>query len=47
MTDDEIAQDTGLSRHTVRKHRTDMIHQLDLDSTQSLIRYAQENGFAN
>ncbi len=47
MTDAEIAQETGLSSHTVRKHRTDMIHQLDLDSTQSLIRYAQENGFAN
>jgi len=45
--DDEISSHTGLSKHTVRKHRMEMIHQLALDSNHQLIRYAQKNGFVN
>lgn len=47
MNDDEIGKLLDLSSHTVRKHRTEMIQQLNLDSTFELIRYAQKNGFSN
>lgn len=45
LNDEEIAGETGLSIHTIRKHRTEIMQQLGLDSTHQLIRYAQKHGF--
>jgi DNA-binding NarL/FixJ family response regulator len=47
LNDEEIAGKTGLSVHTIRKHRTEIMQQLGLESTHQLIRYAQKNGFCN
>ena len=47
MNDEEIGEELSLSAHTIRRHRTEMIQLLDLDSTYELIRYAQKNGFSN
>lgn len=47
LNDDEIAEQTGLSNHTIRKHRTEIMQQLGLESTHQLIRYAQRHGFHN
>jgi len=47
MNDDEICALTGLSSHTVRKHRIETMQLLGLDSNHRLIRYAQKNGFSH
>ncbi len=44
MTDEEISEDMDLSAHTIRKHRSEMMQHLNLDTTHALIRYAQKLG---
>jgi DNA-binding NarL/FixJ family response regulator len=46
MTDEEISEDLGISGHTVRKHRAEIMQYLELDSTHALIRYAQRVGIS-
>jgi DNA-binding NarL/FixJ family response regulator len=47
LNDQEISDVVDLSVHTVRKHRSEMMQQLNITSTHQLIRYAQRHGFGN
>jgi DNA-binding NarL/FixJ family response regulator len=44
-TDAEIAALTGLSEMTVKRHRSDILHRLNLPSTPKLMAHAQARGF--
>lgn len=45
-SDDEIAAALGLSAHTVRSHRQNVMHKLGLPNTARLIHWIIVNGFA-
>jgi DNA-binding NarL/FixJ family response regulator len=45
LTDAEISAQLAISEETVEKHRFNILHKLDLESTTELVRYAREHGF--
>ena len=45
LTDAEISVQLEISEETVEKHRFNILHKLDLQSTTELIRYARDHGF--
>ena len=45
LTDAEISVQLEISEETVEKHRFNILHKLDLQSTTELIRYARAHGF--
>jgi two-component system response regulator NreC len=45
LTDAEISVELDISEQTVEKHRFNILHKLDVQSTTELIRYAREHGF--
>jgi DNA-binding NarL/FixJ family response regulator len=45
LTDAEISAQLAISEQTVEKHRFNILHKLDLESTTELVRYAREHGF--
>lgn len=46
LTDDEVAHELGLSRHTVQLHRRHIMGKLDVHRTPDLIRFAVSKGFS-
>ena len=46
LSDEEVARDLQLSRHTVQLHRRHIMGKLDLHRTPDLIRYAVSKGFS-
>jgi len=45
LTNEEVARELGLSRHTVQLHRRNIMRKLNLHRTPDLIRYAINRGF--